>query len=78
MRQSEGATERVTVLVTPNDKSALEEKASGSGISIGEQVRRSVGSLRKSRIPKQMCKVGDRTLGEGWHTLIRRSSITRL
>jgi hypothetical protein len=25
----------------------------------------------KSRIAEQMCKVGDRTLDDGWHTLMR-------
>jgi hypothetical protein len=38
------ASERVTTLMTPNEKSALEAKARQAGISVGEYVRRSVAS----------------------------------
>jgi hypothetical protein len=36
------ATERVTTLMTPAEKAALEAKAKGAGVSVGEFVRRSV------------------------------------
>jgi hypothetical protein len=39
------ATERVTVLMTASEKSTLEAKAKGSGVSVGEYVRRSVDSF---------------------------------
>lgn len=39
------ATERVTVLMTPGEKSALEAKAKGAGVSVGEFVRRSVDAF---------------------------------
>ncbi|GGF45959.1 hypothetical protein GCM10011611_60560 [Aliidongia dinghuensis] len=45
MKQSEAATERVTVLMTPAEKVALEIKAKGAGVSVGEYVRRSVDSF---------------------------------
>ena len=38
------ATERVTTLMTPTEKSALEAKARRAGVSVGEFVRRSVES----------------------------------
>ncbi len=45
MKQTEAATERVTVLMTPAEKSALEERAKSAGVSVGEYVRRSVDSF---------------------------------
>ena len=39
------ATERVTVLMTPAEKDALEAKARSAGVSVGEFVRRSVDSF---------------------------------
>jgi hypothetical protein len=45
MKQAEIATERVTVLMTPGEKSALEMKARHAGVSVGEFVRRSVDSF---------------------------------
>ncbi len=36
------ATERITTLMTPPEKSALERKARNAGVSVGEFVRRSV------------------------------------
>jgi hypothetical protein len=45
MQPSELATERVTVLMTRNEKSVLEAKAKGAGVSVGEFVRRSVDSF---------------------------------
>ncbi|HIJ63992.1 MAG TPA: hypothetical protein HPQ04_14970 [Rhodospirillaceae bacterium] len=36
------ATERVTTLMTPTEKSTLEAKAKQAGVSVGEFVRRSV------------------------------------
>lgn len=41
----EHATERVTVLMTPSEKIALEAKAKGAGVSVGEFVRRSVDAF---------------------------------
>jgi hypothetical protein len=38
----ETASERVTILMTPTEKSALETKAREAGVSAGEYVRRSV------------------------------------
>lgn len=45
MRPMDLATERVTVLMTPGEKSALESKAREAGVSTGEFVRRSVESF---------------------------------
>ena len=45
MSSSQLATERVTVLMTPVEKAALEAKAKGAGVSVGEFVRRSVDSF---------------------------------
>jgi Mobilization protein NikA len=45
MKQAESATERVTVLMTREEKSALEAKAKVAGVSVGEFVRRSVVSF---------------------------------
>ena len=44
MQKAETATERVTTLMTPTEKAALEIKARQAGISVGELVRRSVDS----------------------------------
>jgi hypothetical protein len=41
-RPRSAASERVVVLMTPEDKRALEEKARAAGISVGEFVRRAV------------------------------------
>lgn len=41
-RPASAATERVVVLMTPEDKRALEERAKAAGISVGELVRRAV------------------------------------
>jgi hypothetical protein len=38
------ASERVVVLMPPEDKASLEEKARQAGVSIGELVRRSVAA----------------------------------
>jgi hypothetical protein len=45
MNSPQSATERVTVLMTPAEKAALEAKARGAGVSVGEFVRRSVDSF---------------------------------
>ena len=45
MSSGQLATERVTVLMTPVEKAALEAKAKGAGVSVGEFVRRSVDSF---------------------------------
>jgi hypothetical protein len=45
MKLGEVANERVTTLMTPTEKSALEAKAKRAGVSIGEFVRRSVDSF---------------------------------
>lgn len=45
MKQGAAATERVTFLMTPDEKSALLAKARRTGVSIGEYVRRSVDSF---------------------------------
>jgi hypothetical protein len=45
MSSSQLATERVTVLMTSVEKAALEAKAKGAGVSVGEFVRRSVDSF---------------------------------
>ena len=41
----EAVTERVVTLMTPTEKSNLEAKARGAGISVGEFVRRSVDAF---------------------------------
>jgi hypothetical protein len=45
MKAAELATERVTILMTPGEKLALETKAKALGVSAGEFVRRSVESF---------------------------------
>lgn len=45
VQSAELATERVTVLMTRTEKSALEARARGAGVSVGEFVRQSVDSF---------------------------------
>jgi hypothetical protein len=45
MTAAETANERVTTLMTPTEKAALERKAKRAGVSVGEFVRRSVDAF---------------------------------
>ena len=42
MQATERATERVTVLMTPSEKAALEHKAGVAGVTVSDLIRRSV------------------------------------
>lgn len=44
-------TERMTVLVTPEEKAAIVARANGLGLSAGEMVRRAIASYRPSASP---------------------------
>jgi hypothetical protein len=62
------ATERVPVLVTPNEKALFVSKAKSIGISVGELMRRAAGAYKSSEEDKlleamitQMNKATDNT-----------------
>jgi hypothetical protein len=48
--EAQVATERVTTLMTPSEKSSLEGKAKRAGVSVGEFVRRSVDAYNPEEI----------------------------
>lgn len=46
-------TQRVTILMRPEEKSGMEAEAAGLGISSGEYVRLAVDNFRRDEIPEE-------------------------